>query len=435
MSKEQRESKTLSSGRKRVFQIGLLLTSTALTLLASDCLLRLFLPIPAVGSGDWAGTPGTSLQFVSSPDSFTAVHRFNNLGFRGGPISLQPRAKFRVLCIGDSWTEGVGANENETWPAQLGLTLPQEYEVLNLGDAGSEPDRYLDILLQVGVPLKPTHCIICVIPSDFWGGFELPEKLEARDAPYDKFRERESTGANWCARYLPSMTYLVDRYQGKWHDRDGFYWEAYELPVDWFVNDLAHKQQVDVDTARSMFEAHLSYVEPKCLEGMQSRTFNGHRVAQELWNRQAAFRCTTSDMGLTPAELEATVFTWVQLYARTAKENSFLPTICFFPESGLVSRTPCGPMIDKYYEDAPDITQDNSLAEMLARVCREFPEITFIDCTESLRQIADQRLFMRYDGHPNARAYKQAAMTMATHFFDSSGQDSIANQDTSDHLR
>ena len=94
------------------------------------------------GSGEWAGPPRTTMKLISSPDQIESIHRYHNLGFRGEEIAIFKRTDQRIICIGDSWTEGIGANESQTWPAVLATNLPSsQYEVINLGDAGATPER------------------------------------------------------------------------------------------------------------------------------------------------------------------------------------------------------------------------------------------------------------------------------------------------------
>jgi lysophospholipase L1-like esterase len=66
----------------------------------------------------------------------------NSEGFRDGEFpGTKPRAVFRVVCLGDSWTVGQGANQDETYPRRLKTLLAREFprghfEVLNLGILG-----------------------------------------------------------------------------------------------------------------------------------------------------------------------------------------------------------------------------------------------------------------------------------------------------------
>jgi len=66
----------------------------------------------------------------------------NSEGFRDGEFPRRkPRSVFRVVCLGDSWTVGQGADQDETYPRRLKALLAREFplghfEVLNLGILG-----------------------------------------------------------------------------------------------------------------------------------------------------------------------------------------------------------------------------------------------------------------------------------------------------------
>jgi hypothetical protein len=77
-------------------------------------------------------TPGVVATMGSARASI------NSLGFRGDSILPRKRPeRRRILCLGGSFTFGVGLNEPETYPARLGAVLGSEsWEVANLGVPG-----------------------------------------------------------------------------------------------------------------------------------------------------------------------------------------------------------------------------------------------------------------------------------------------------------
>ncbi len=388
-------------------KLTLAVLATAAPLLLTDWCLQAMLPIPAPGSGEWAGPPRSELKLVSTPDQFESVHRYNELGFRGSSIPPHPTpGRQRIICIGDSWTEGIGADESGTWPAVMARQLPTEqFEVINLGDAGANPDRYLDILSKVGIALQPQQCLMCVIPSDFYDGPKLPQDSSVRERLQDDFRQRDSALATLLARTLPGWTFLVDRSRGKWHQRQGIYWNSYSLAEDFLAQHIADTEQLELSAARQKMQQRMSTLEPACVQAAKRAAYNGYRIDLELFNPHASFRCRVEDMHLPVEQLRAATRQWLTSVAERCQEYDIAPTLCFFPEAGLVSRAPVGPMIDEYYTSAPDITNDNSLSELLAQQCQQLG-VAYLDCTPVLRAHRTETLFLRYDGHPNARAYE-----------------------------
>jgi hypothetical protein len=71
----------------------------------------------------------------------------NSLGFKDGPARIVPlvQEKRRVLLIGDSFTEGIGASFDRTFAGLLyrdGLENAKKIEFLNAAVAGYSPVIY-----------------------------------------------------------------------------------------------------------------------------------------------------------------------------------------------------------------------------------------------------------------------------------------------------
>jgi hypothetical protein len=119
---------------------------------------------------------------VTFPE-FTYRLRTNALGLRGPEIDARPApGVFRIISIGDSFTEGFGVNESETWPLQLEQLVAsrapgQRVESINAGVAGSDPVFESTMLEEVLAPMRPDLVLLAVSANDLWdlcdrGGFE-----------------------------------------------------------------------------------------------------------------------------------------------------------------------------------------------------------------------------------------------------------------------
>ena len=88
----------------------------------------------------------------------------NSLGLRGAEIDVNKGNKYRIVCVGDSWTYGWGANDNETWPAVLEYELHQKglknVQVVNCAYPGGNSDDYKQTLLSIMPLLKPDLVLI-----------------------------------------------------------------------------------------------------------------------------------------------------------------------------------------------------------------------------------------------------------------------------------
>ena len=131
----------------------------------------------------WTMTYEPNKKFKWPTDEFDIEHIANSMGYREREVDWDTALnKIRLLAIGDSFTEGVGAPYEETWPRNLEKRLIEAYpelnpSVLNFGIAGSDPYySYMTWKLN-GKPLLPTHVILAINISDlsdyiYRGGME-----------------------------------------------------------------------------------------------------------------------------------------------------------------------------------------------------------------------------------------------------------------------
>ncbi len=103
------------------------------------------------------------------PDAFGpgADFRSNPQGFRGSrpTPSVPPAGKVRVVCSGDSFTQGAGVADRDTWCERL-MTHPG-IESVNLGVGGYGFDQAYLRSKRDGIPLQPDVQILAFIADDF----------------------------------------------------------------------------------------------------------------------------------------------------------------------------------------------------------------------------------------------------------------------------
>lgn len=86
----------------------------------------------------------------------SCVYTYNDLGYRGDSIH---KKGFRIMSIGCSLTEGVGINDNETWPHQFAKMVPNGVD-LNFGCGGRSNDFITRALLTYFDLIKPDLVLI-----------------------------------------------------------------------------------------------------------------------------------------------------------------------------------------------------------------------------------------------------------------------------------
>lgn len=95
-------------------------------------------------------------QTSGSDNSKKGIYTYNQLGFRGDSINKEG---FRVMSIGCSYTEGVGVNDHETWPAQF-TKLIEDGVNMNFGISGRSNDYTSRCLLTYYDIIKPDLVLI-----------------------------------------------------------------------------------------------------------------------------------------------------------------------------------------------------------------------------------------------------------------------------------
>jgi hypothetical protein len=112
------------------------------------------------------------ITFPAARNEFSYVKKTNSEGL---PDSLEyavpkPDSVFRIIALGDSFTEGVGAPQDSAWPQRLrgmlGGRLPKTVEVVNAGVSGSDPVYALILLQERLARYRPDHVLLMVNHSD-----------------------------------------------------------------------------------------------------------------------------------------------------------------------------------------------------------------------------------------------------------------------------
>jgi hypothetical protein len=139
-------------------RLGLVLASLLLALVAVEAMLRamdLQPPPPVANEGSVyrrsevqglrreliPGSRETWTYLVAGGATRVATAVINEHGFRGPALAVEkPAGRFRVACLGDSYTYGHGVDNDETWPSQLERCLRDrgrlDVDVLNWGVGG-----------------------------------------------------------------------------------------------------------------------------------------------------------------------------------------------------------------------------------------------------------------------------------------------------------
>jgi hypothetical protein len=103
---------------------------------------------------------------------FKYEHRYNSLGLRNDEIKTpKPANEYRILGLGDSFTEGIGAPQDSSWLPLLQNILQQktsQYKIncINAGHAGSDPVFDYQLLKEKLHIFQPDMVILAINGSD-----------------------------------------------------------------------------------------------------------------------------------------------------------------------------------------------------------------------------------------------------------------------------
>lgn len=105
----------------------------------------------------------SEFEFVTQ--DFSYLHTYNEYGLRERKkLDSLCANKTVVLTLGDSFTEGVGTNQDSTWQALLERklidSLHRDIIVVNAGISGADPVSELELFYQLQENLQPDLCII-----------------------------------------------------------------------------------------------------------------------------------------------------------------------------------------------------------------------------------------------------------------------------------
>jgi len=154
----------------------LLCVSSVVALLFAELLLRLFVPIRAVGPSFTAYDPvyGKRLKESFSGErvtpEFTMRFSTNSYGFRGSEPQSFP--EHPILFLGDSFTMGYGVNDGEEFPALIHKALMQRdgkegTPIVNAGMGDNGQGWWLKFLRREGKRYHPRLLVLQICANDF----------------------------------------------------------------------------------------------------------------------------------------------------------------------------------------------------------------------------------------------------------------------------
>lgn len=178
------------------------------------------------------------------------LYTYNELGFRGDSIYKEG---FKVMSIGCSNTEGVGVNDNETWPAQFTKLIPMGVN-MNFGTGGRSNDFISRCLLTYYDIIKPDLVLIMYtspqrrevytsnggiepfMPTASWGYMDETTDGNHIQQSLTKLQNNNEDFINWYKNHL-LIKYFLESKNCKWSWNGSFlnneYTDSYRFDGDY----------------------------------------------------------------------------------------------------------------------------------------------------------------------------------------------------------
>lgn len=149
-----------------VRNVSLLIASISCSLILMEILLRLFyptnLPVFTYSEFGWSHVPNFKTRYRSPHGEFDVVNEYNSSGLRSDvDYSYEkPSGVYRILTLGDSFTDSREVSLEDTWSRILekglnALQMTKRVEVLNAGVAGYGANQAYAYLVNEGIKFQP----------------------------------------------------------------------------------------------------------------------------------------------------------------------------------------------------------------------------------------------------------------------------------------
>ncbi len=152
-------------------------------------------------------------------------YTYNELGFRGDSVK---KKGFKIMSIGCSFTEGVGVNDTETWPANFTSLIPNGVN-MNFGTGGRSNDFISRCLLTYYDLIKPDLVLIMYtnpqrreiytkdngiepfMPTSSWGWMKFTEEGREMQNNLVSLQNENADFINWYKNHLLIKYFLESK--------------------------------------------------------------------------------------------------------------------------------------------------------------------------------------------------------------------------------
>lgn len=231
------------------------------------------------------GTAGFSAAGFEVGRNFIE-RRYNSRANRDREYPLaRPAGTLRIVCVGDSFTEGTGVRAEETFAKQLEALLVAEeqgpVESINCGVVAASPPQYAAKFLSQDILYQPQVAIVALCRNDY----ETPElRQQWKEQAGDDFDAFDKLAREYALStgFMPALKTLVPmiarcREQG-----------IHFVLVAFQTDNFAEGARMDLDAAEFAAEQNVAYLNPARALAAAGLFGQGSTCSPTEWHPNAA---------------------------------------------------------------------------------------------------------------------------------------------------
>ena len=318
----------------------------------------------------------------SEPDTNTVfIHHMNRYGFRDREWKVtKPMNKKRALFIGDSFVEGIMANQYESIPEVFRQQSLNTFETMNAGALGRGMNTYLQTASDLIPIYKPDVAFLCIYANDL-----------SNKKPYIPEYFLVPEFYSW---YTPRLFVLLDQ-------------AVNNTPIlfRWHNNKQSFFAKNEEKLTIEEFESLLPHVKPSLLKAIKDQTFVSYRV--DALKKEVYYLKTKPELGDA-----------IPYFKFICEQHNVTPVVVYIPSKNQVSKhyLKYEKLLNlQFYKDSLDLTNNRFQIHqhVLKKECDNY-DVPFFDFTETVKheEQNNNHLYWNYDEHMKAKGYKLLGETL-----------------------
>jgi lysophospholipase L1-like esterase len=332
----------------------------------------------------------------------------NQYGLRYSPIELEKSAgEVRILMLGDSFTEGVGIDANDTF----GMNLENHYSgksgndvrFINAGLGGQGPLEFWRVFKDVGLKLDPDGLLICIYANDL---ADTPESLSRADL-YRRNRERQ--GVDRLVHKLLPRIYTIVSEAIRIVDREIRKSRSFVETVKVLADEQGLSEAVVQSWSKTLPR--------ELVEASDNDEFNKSLLSVGLFNPD--YWVESLEINTPRAEQKYQAFTTVMNeITAVAREQGMMIGLVYIPsplQYDLSRHAGWNPWVIGGVRVRKEWVEDDTEIQKRLADWAYIKGIPFLDLTPALREEVrrGRKLNYKLDGHWNAEGHRAAGKAIA----------------------